>query len=162
MSDVVKQNDIDLEKEDKGGGVFAVSENLGILLRHYRIKVKDWTLRELAEASQLSESYINRLEKNSRKCPSVPTVIRLADALGIPYDVLMATTFQPVENNKEVALADLLIQSNFVINDQKLSKEAKAILVKINEFVWECEWNANKNRDLYLLSEMIDEFKEAI
>ncbi|GIP52942.1 helix-turn-helix domain-containing protein [Paenibacillus vini] len=160
MADVAKQNDAGADEER--GAVFSVSENFGVLLRHYRVKVKDWTLKKLAEESQMSESYINRLEKNSRSCPSVPTVIRLADALGIPYDVLMATTFQPVESNKEVALADLLIQSNFVINGQKLGKDAKATLVRINEFLCDCEWNSSKNRDLFRLSEMIDEFKETI
>lgn len=160
MTDVAKQNDAKVEEER--GGVFAVSENFGALLYHYRVKVKDWTLKKLSEEAQLSESYINRLEKNSRSCPSVPTVIRLADALGIPYDVLMATTFQRVESNEEVALADLLIQSNYMVNGQKLGKNAKAILVRINEFLCECEWDTNKNRDLFMLSEMIDDFREAI
>ncbi|MGV2794431.1 helix-turn-helix domain-containing protein, partial [Clostridium perfringens] len=107
MADVVKQKDVGVDEERSG--TFALSEGFGILIRHYRVKVKDWTLKRLAEEAQLSESYINRLEKSERSSPSLPSVIRLADALGIPYDVLMATTFQPVGCSKEVALADLLI-----------------------------------------------------
>lgn len=162
MMDVVNQNEISLEEEEEKGGVFAVSENFCIMLRHYRIKVKDMTLKELAEASQLSESYINRLERGERVRPSVPTVLRLAEALDIPYSVLMATTFQPIENSAQVSLFDVLIQNNFVINERTLSKEAKAMLVKINEYIVECEWGPNKVRDLYMLSEMMDKFKEAI
>ncbi|MCG5252478.1 helix-turn-helix domain-containing protein [Brevibacillus agri] len=164
MTDVMNQSLISLDEEEEKGGVFAVSENFGIMLRHYRIKVKDMTLKELAEASQLSESYINRLERGEKVRPSVPTVLRLADALDIPHSVLMATTFQSsVENNAPMTLADVLIQNNYMINERTLSKEAKALLVKINEFLVQCPWSPqSKVKDLYALSEMVDEFKEAI
>ncbi|XOS91184.1 helix-turn-helix domain-containing protein [Brevibacillus laterosporus] len=150
------------EAVDEKDGVFAVSDNFGILLRHYRVKIKDMTLRELSEAAQLSQAYINRLERGERVCPSVPTVLRLAEALDIPYSVLMATTFQPLENKAQTTLTDVLIQNNYTINERTLSKEAKAMLVKINEYIVEYEWGPNKVRNLYKLSEMLDEFKEAI
>ncbi|MCM3472193.1 MULTISPECIES: helix-turn-helix domain-containing protein [Paenibacillaceae] len=163
MTDVMNQSLISLDEEEEKGGVFAVSQNFGIMLRHYRVKVKDMTLKELAEASQLSESYINRLERGEKVRPSVPTVLRLADALDIPHSVLMATTFQSVENNAPMTLADVLIQNNYVINERTLSKEAKALLVKINEYIVQCDWSPrSKVKDLYTLSEMVDEFKEAI
>ncbi|MGF9798905.1 hypothetical protein [Brevibacillus agri] len=41
MTDVMNQSLISLDEEEEKGGVFAVSENFGIMLRHYRIKVKD-------------------------------------------------------------------------------------------------------------------------
>ncbi|MGG1534814.1 MULTISPECIES: helix-turn-helix domain-containing protein [Brevibacillus] len=163
MTDALNQSLINLDEDEEKGGVFAVSENFGIMLRHYRIKVKDMTLKELAEASQLSESYINRLERGEKVRPSVPTVLRLAEALDIPHSVLMATTFQSVDNKAQVTLADVLIQNNFVINERTLSKEAKALLVKINDYIVHCAWSPrSKVKDLYTLSEMVDEFKEAI
>lgn len=163
MTDLMNQNLTNLENEDEKGGVFAVSDNFGIMLRHYRTKVKDMTLKELSEASQLSESYINRLERGEKVRPSVPTVLRLAAALDLPHSVLLAATYQAVDKKVQVTLADVLIQNNFIINDRALSREAKALLVKINDYIVQCTWSPrSKVKDLYTLSEMVDEFKEAI
>lgn len=161
MSDIVDQDSISFDEEEKKG-MFAVSENFGILLRHYRTKVKHMTLRELAEVSQLSESYINRLERSEKKAPTIPTAMRLAESLEIPYGVLLATISQPTESRVQNTLSDVLIQNNYVINDKTLSKEAKEILLKLNEFIVECDWGSSKVRDLYLISEMLDDFKQVI
>jgi len=57
----------------------------------------------------------------------------------------------------------VLIQSNFALNGQALSKEARSILITINEFLVNCQWDAgSKVKELYMLSEMLDEFKSAI
>jgi transcriptional regulator with XRE-family HTH domain len=162
MTDVVNQDSIGFDDDEEKEGMFAVSENFGILLRHYRTKVKDLTLKELSEASKLSESYISRLESGLRKCPSLPTAMRLADCLDINYSVLMATISQPTESKAQNTLSDVLIQNNYAINEKTLSKEAKLFLLKLNEYIVECEWGSNKVRDLYLISEMIDDFKQAI
>lgn len=161
MTDIVNKEGNSFEEKEKEG-VFAVTENFGMLLRHYRTRVKDITLKELSEASQLSESYINRLENGERKAPTVTTAMRLADALDIPISVLTATIFQRTEGEIQNTLSDVLIQNNYAINDRALSKNAKEILVNINEFIIECKWGPEKVKDLFLLSEMLDDLKEAI
>ncbi|MEK5357895.1 helix-turn-helix domain-containing protein [Paenibacillus sp. FSL L8-0709] len=152
------------EEENGRGGAFAVSENFGLLLKHYRVKVKDMTLKQLEEACQVSSSYLNRIERGERLSPSWPTVIRIAESLEIPYSLLLATTFQIKENQPEQSLADLLIRDNYFINGKLLNKEIKSLLVMINEFILEeSEWSSqSKIHDLYRLSEMIDELKMLI
>ncbi|WFB59689.1 helix-turn-helix transcriptional regulator [Paenibacillus sp. BR1-192] len=147
----------------KTGGGFAVADSFGILIRQYRMKVKDLSLKQLEELSQVSSSYINRLERGEKTSPSLPVVFSLAESLEIPYSVLMATLFQTSESNGQPSISDVLIQSNFFLNNQELSKEARSILIMINEFLVDCEWNTNtKVKELYMLSEMLDEFKAAI
>ncbi|MGG1940407.1 helix-turn-helix transcriptional regulator [Paenibacillus polymyxa] len=144
-------------------GGYAVSDNFGLLLRHYRMKVKDLSLKQLEEMSQVSTSYINRLERGEKTSPSLPVVFSLAESLEIPYSVLMATIFQKTEEKGQPSISDVLIQSNFALNDQELSKEARSILITINEFLLDCKWDAgSKVKELYMLSEMLDEFKAAI
>lgn len=162
MTDVINQDSIGFDDEEEKEGMFAVSENFGILLRHYRTKVKDLTLKELSEASQISESYINRLERGLRKSPSISTVLRLASSLDISISILMATISQPSESKAQSTLSDVLIQNNYAINDRALSKDTKEMLVKINEYIIDCRWGPEKIKDLYVLSEMLDDLKEAI
>ncbi|MBO2945638.1 helix-turn-helix domain-containing protein [Paenibacillus sp. F411] len=151
------------DEEGKSGGGFAVADSFGILIRHYRMKVKDLSLKQLEELSQVSSSYINRLERGEKTSPSLPVVFSLAESLEIPYSVLMATLFQTSESNEQPSISDVLIQSNFVLNNQELSKEARSTLIRINEFLVDCKWNAEtKVKELYMLSEMLDEFKAAI
>lgn len=146
-------------------GGYAISESFGILIRHYRMKVKDLSLKQLEEMSQVSSSYINRLERGEKTSPSLPVVFSLAESLEIPYSVLMATIFQKTDDKKQgqPSISDVLIQSNFALNDQALSKEARSILITINEFLVDCKWDTgSKVKELYMLSEMLDEFKSAI
>ncbi|MBP1153939.1 MULTISPECIES: helix-turn-helix transcriptional regulator [unclassified Paenibacillus] len=150
-------------EESNSGGGYAIADSFGILIRHYRMKVKDLSLKQLEEMSQVSSSYINRLERGEKTSPSLPVVFSLAESLEIPYSVLMATIFQKAEEHGQPSISDVLIQSNFVLNDQQLSKEARSILIRINEFLVDCKWNAEtKVKELYMLSEMLDEFKAAI
>ncbi|MEK4286638.1 helix-turn-helix domain-containing protein [Paenibacillus sp. FSL P4-0502] len=152
------------EDENGRGSAFAVSENFGLLLKHYRVKVKDMTLKQLEESCQVSSSYLNRIERGERLSPSWPTVIRIAESLEIPYSLLLATTFQFKDNSTEQSLADLLIRNNYFINGKVLNKETKSLLIMINEFILEeSEWSPqSKVHDLYRLSEMIDELKMLI
>lgn len=152
------------EDESVRGGAFAVSENFGLLLKHYRVKVKDMTLKQLEESCQVSSSYLNRIERGERLSPSWPTVIRIAESLEIPYSLLLATTFQFKDNNNtEQSLADLLIRNNYFINGKVLNREAKSLLIMINECIFESEWSPqSKVYDLCRLSEMIDELKMLI
>ncbi|WP_153976922.1 helix-turn-helix domain-containing protein [Paenibacillus xylanilyticus] len=146
-------------------GGYTVSESFGILIRHYRMRVKNLSLKQLEEMSQVSSSYINRLERGEKTSPTLPVVFSLAESLDIPYSVLMATIFQKADDKGQAppSISDVLIQSNFALNDQELSKEARSILITINEFIVDCKWDAGtKVKELYMLSEMLDEFKAVV
>lgn len=124
--------------------------------------MKGLSLKQLEEVSQVSSSYINRLEKGEKTSPSLQVTFSLAKSLGIPDSVLMSTIFQNGEAREAKSISEVLIKSDFMLNDQQLSKEARLILIRINEFLIKCNWNAEtKVKELQMLSEMLDTFKAA-
>lgn len=62
----------------------------GIKIRELRLK-KGYTSRDLANLSNLSKSYVEELERGSKKNPSFITVEKLADALNVFIDDLRCT-----------------------------------------------------------------------
>lgn len=144
-------------------GEFVISENFGTLLQYYRVRVRGMSLKQVENETSISSSYINRLERGEKTSPSLPIVLKLAECLQIPYSILMATIFQRVDEKTQPTISEVLIQNNFTLHDQELSKEARSILITINEFLVDCTWDAGtKVKELYMLSEMLDEFKAAI
>lgn len=119
-----------------------ISNSLGTLLRHYRTNVKSLSLKQFEEVSQVSSSYINRLEKGEKTSPSLSVVFSMAESLEIQDSVLMSTIFQKGEEREAKSISEVLIQIDFSLNGQQLSKEARLILIQINEFLMECNWIA--------------------
>lgn len=78
LKDVDVLDEVDEEKE----GGLTVSDNFGIMLKHYR-KLKNLSLKQLEEISGVSASYVNRLERGERKSPSITKILQLAEALEI-------------------------------------------------------------------------------
>lgn len=50
---------------------------------------KEWSKRALAEKAGISHSEVHRIENGERQNPSIPMLIALADALGIPQDEIL-------------------------------------------------------------------------
>ncbi len=78
-------------------------ELIGKRIRDVREK-KCISQAKLAELSDLSNSYINRIEKAKKK-PSLNSVISIVNALGITVDELLYgnQTFKPTEYQSEIA-----------------------------------------------------------
>ena len=70
------------------------NQYLGVKLRHTRM-TKGLRLRDLAEKAECSESMLSKIE-NSRAVPSLKTLYRIAEALGLTVGQLFA---QPAEPN---------------------------------------------------------------
>ncbi len=60
----------------------------GLKLRHFR-QEQDLSLKELAERTGLSVSYINEIEKG-KKYPKAERIMQLAEGLKVPYDELVS------------------------------------------------------------------------
>jgi transcriptional regulator with XRE-family HTH domain len=150
--------------DEEGDGNIAVTDNFGIMLRHFRTKVKNLTLKELEEISGISASYICRLENGEKKSPTITIILQLAEALNIPNSVLVATLIKkPSQNEGKATLAEVLIKNDYIIHNRLLNKEAKENLIRLLEFITEAEWTpSSKVRELYQLSEIIDQLKEAM
>ncbi|MBX6385293.1 MAG: helix-turn-helix transcriptional regulator [Microbispora sp.] len=63
---------------------------VGDKLRRLR-EERDWSLEQLARRIGRTRSYLCRLE-NGQRTPSRRTVYQLAQALGVPYEDLLATS----------------------------------------------------------------------
>jgi transcriptional regulator with XRE-family HTH domain len=160
--DMLKDVDLLDETEEEAEGGLTVSDNFGIMLKHYR-KLKNLSLKQLEEISGVSASYVNRLERGERKSPSITKILQLAEALEIPNSVLVATIIQEPRTHDKIALSELLIKHEYLLNGKQLSKEAKESLLKIVEHLAQCQWSpGTKILDLFVLSELIDEFKQAV
>ena len=66
-----------------------VVQLLGANVRHYR-KLKGMTQEQLAVEAGMERSYVSDLERGTRN-PSVMALGRLADALGVRPDALLAS-----------------------------------------------------------------------
>jgi transcriptional regulator with XRE-family HTH domain len=139
----------------------AVSNNFGSTLRYWREK-RGYSLQQLYEKTGVSTGYLHRLEKGERKAPSIPVVSKIADALEIPLSLLLdiSTTETPVQ--EAPMISELILYNDCKITEHELiSKEAKEVLVQIIEFIIEATWDGdNKIKELFDLSELIDDFKE--
>jgi transcriptional regulator with XRE-family HTH domain len=61
---------------------------LGRRLRTLR-EAKGWSQDNLARRVKLTKPYVSMLETGARKQPSLPTLVRLAKALGVPVTELL-------------------------------------------------------------------------
>ena len=62
--------------------------NVGEVIKERRL-AKGMSKRALAEKAGISHSEVHRIENGERQNPSVPMLIALADALGIPQDDIL-------------------------------------------------------------------------
>lgn len=61
---------------------------IGDFIKERRL-AKGMSKRALAEKANISHSEVHRIENGERKNPSVPMLIALADALGVPKDDIL-------------------------------------------------------------------------
>jgi len=150
------------EDEDEKGSGFMVSPNFGLLIKHYR-RAMGYSLKELEDRSGVSSGYISRLE-NQRRNPSITKILQIAGALNIPNDVLVATIIKnDDEERRKESITDVLIKNDYLINEGPLTNYAKEILIRIVESIAEAEWSQrSKVRELYEISELIDQLKETM
>lgn len=150
------------EKSEQGTGG---SDKFALLIKHYR-KLRNFSLKDLENASggSVSAGYIHRLESGERNSPSVKKIIALAKALRIPSAVLVATLLYELdEEERSFSLSEVLIQNRYFLGTGMLSSEAKQSLVRIVEFIDHAEWSpTSKIKELYQLSEIIDDFKQVV
>jgi len=60
---------------------------LGKIIKEFR-KKKEWSQQKLAERSGLSFNTITRIEQGIGDSPTLKTLVKLADALGVGLDEL--------------------------------------------------------------------------
>jgi transcriptional regulator with XRE-family HTH domain len=139
------------------------TDQIGKLIKGYR-GMRGLSLSQVEKMAGVSGSFINRIENGERSEISFSKLIRIADALGIPFELLIEKSYgehkQIGDKTGIFTLTDLLMQNEFTINDMIMKGSAKRFLLDIMEFIVDCQWDAmTKIHDLYLLSKRIEKFK---
>lgn len=136
----------------------AINPNVGTLIRYARERM-NFSLKDLESKTGVSASYIMRVEKGERKCPSIPIVEALADALDLDMAELLELSSE--KSNTDVkSLSTLLLTSNFLFGDVIAEPDAKEILVELIEKIQDSEWsNESKLHDSYTIIQKIDDLK---
>ncbi|HEL2860287.1 TPA: helix-turn-helix domain-containing protein [Clostridioides difficile] len=120
---------------------------------------RELTYKELASLSEVSSSYIYRIESGEKKTPSMAVACALSDALGQDRSDLykILNVYPPSGNVDE--LEDLLKNSDFLIYGEHATKKQKDSLIKLIKQIIETEWKDETKLDgLFKIKEYIDTF----
>lgn len=138
----------------------SISNDFGMLIRYIR-KKKGYSLADLEEMTNISKSYIYRLEKGERKAPSIKIIEKLAQALDIDINELL----KAVNNDSEEvpSLESLLLAHQFTIKNKIATKEVKGKMVELLTKIHESNWDNNsKIKEMAEIVQIIDEYKQLL
>ncbi|WP_313232122.1 helix-turn-helix domain-containing protein [Tissierella praeacuta] len=135
-----------------------VNENFGSMLRYLREK-QGYSLKDLEDITGISPSYINRLERGKRACPSYPVIEKLAKALNADVTELLEIAELSMTNEDIKFLGEILLSMDFRLTGEIATKEQKEKLVVILDEIIYCEWENDIVGDLAEIGKLINEFK---
>ena len=105
--------------------------NFGHYLRYARQR-KGLSILDLAAKSGISQSYLSRLELGQRDTPTVSTLSKIANALGVNPHILLNTMH--MENSQEgFELIHLIKSGKIRINGKELNDHQCEVLTRIFE-----------------------------
>lgn len=137
----------------------AINENFGIMIKYLREK-QGLSLQEVQDLTGISPSYINRLEKGSRACPTFPIIKKLADAFRVDMVELLEIAGMETGNTKIRTLEELIVSSDYEFLGEKATKEQKQALLEIVEEIIYCSWSDDLIQDISNICHKIQDFKE--
>ncbi len=135
-----------------------VNENFGSMIRYLREK-QGYSLKDLEDITGISPSYINRLERGTRACPSYPIIEKLAKALNADVTELLEIAELSMPDKDVKFLGEIILSSNFRLADEIATKEQKEKLVAILDEIIYCQWEEDIVADLAEIGKLINEFK---
>ncbi len=135
-----------------------VNENFGSIIRYLREK-QGYSLKDLEDMTDISPSYINRLENGARACPSYPIVEKLAKALNADVTELLEIAEISMNNGEVKFLGEIILSGDCRLSDRIATKEQKEKLVAIVDEIIYCEWKDDIISDLSEIGKLINEFK---
>lgn len=94
--------------------------DLGQRIREERQKL-NLTQEKLSEAINVSSAYIGQIERGER-CPTLETLIKLSNSLGVSIDYLLRESIEPSSTN----LSNLWVQLT-----QELSNDEKEMIIEM-------------------------------
>lgn len=106
------------------------AKKLGNNIRKYR-KIKEISVKELAEKSNLSESTINKMENGEIKQGNIENIIKIADILEVQIDSLAYDSLIKF-NKKENDLKNEIKAELDLLDDKQLSVCYEIIKILLN------------------------------
>src|SRR4051812_24784253 len=101
---------------------------LGKQLHEVR-RVRDMTLKAVADAADISTAYLQKLERDEVRTPSPHILYRLAEVLRVPYPQLMALAgyVVPSTDEREAEPQNLLAHA---LSSQEMTEEEQRELAR--------------------------------
>jgi transcriptional regulator with XRE-family HTH domain len=126
-------------------------DELGSIVRRLR-EEKGSSLRMLAKKSNISASYLGKIELGLRKDPSVFILQDIAKALDVKMDFLLSGSHPTFEQ--------LVYSYDFTIGDSKvISIEGKELLIQLVIAIYNKDWN---NDSIFEIHKLIIKLKEKL
>lgn len=155
----------------KNATVRSISDNFGALIKYTRTS-KGYSLQKLGQLTDLSASYIQRMETGERKAPGVKVVESLAGALEIDMRELLqvAGLSESEEKGPAVSIGTLILSSDVYYKEgsvdteapKTLSKQEKTLLVSLIDLIVGFQWDEKtKHLDTVELITLVDKFKKS-
>lgn len=120
-------------------------------------KARGMTLQQLSDATGISPSYISRMERGEKQCPSFPILTSLASALNV--DVLTLAEGL-VDKDEVVDLEAIMFRSHLRVAGKILTEEETARVLRIIERIVEFDWNKDSQwHELAELGDAINKLK---
>lgn len=121
-------------------------------------KARGMTLQQLSDATGgISPSYISRMERGEKQCPSFPILTALANALNV--DVLTLAEGL-VDKDEVVDLDAIMFRSQLRVAGKIITEEETARLLQIIERIVEFDWNRESQwHELAELGDAINKLK---
>lgn len=138
------------------------SKDFGSLLKLLREK-NNMTLNDLALLTDISSSYIHRLESGERRVPSAEKLSKIAYALEVEPKIFLDFDKKTKNKTKIKGVPELLAMSNYTINGIKANKSQKELLIDVVSEILVADWNEDsKEKDIEKIVAKIDEFKNSL
>lgn len=126
---------------------------------------KKLTLQELSSRTNISTSYLHKLEKYGRKSPSITTIRRIVNALDLPFNEVaellgIEVDSTPIIQEVEVVKVnpDLLLslnQEECVVGETKLNTQSRQSLSELLSFIYSKTFNPDTLQDSLKVIELV-------
>ncbi|MBM7655296.1 helix-turn-helix domain-containing protein [Neobacillus cucumis] len=129
----------------------ASRDELGSIVKRLR-EEKGSSQRMLAKESNISASYLGKIESGERKDPSVFILQDIAKALDVKIDFLLSGSHPTFEQ--------LVYSYDFTIGNSKvINKVGKELLLQLVTAIFDKDWN---NDSIFEIHKLIIELKEKL
>ncbi|MDR4947225.1 helix-turn-helix domain-containing protein [Neobacillus cucumis] len=126
-------------------------DELGSIVKRLR-EEKGSSQRMLAKESNISASYLGKIESGERKDPSVFILQDIAKALDVKMEFLLTGSHPTFEQ--------LVYSYDFTIGNSKvINKEGKELLLQLVTTIFNKDWN---NDSIFEIHKLIIELKEKL